>query len=234
MLNWVDTSIGYGQSAVLKQFNLQLIPGQSVAILGPSGAGKTTLLQHIHQQLKDQASLCAQTQGLVDNLSVYHNVFMGALGRHHWCYNLLNLIFPFKAPRQDVTRLCELLELECALSQQVQYLSGGQRQRVALARALYQEQSVFIGDEPFSALDPAMGERLLSQVLARHRSVICVLHDPKLAMAHFDRIIVLQAGTKQFDGPAAALTVELLAACYGQDEATGPLQGASSAQLQPV
>jgi phosphonate transport system ATP-binding protein len=218
MLNWVDKRIAYGDSVVIESLELSVKQGEKLAILGPSGAGKTTLLEQIYQALRQQACLCAQSQGLVENLSLYHNVFMGALGRHNSLYNLVNLVFPFRRPRLQVKQLCELLELDADLSEQVQYLSGGQRQRVALARALYQEQAIFIGDEPFSALDPSMAERLLVRVLARHQSAICVLHDPVLALAHFDRIVVFHAGIKVFDGLSSSLTLAQLRLYYSQDK----------------
>jgi phosphonate transport system ATP-binding protein len=227
MLNWVDKRIAYGDSVVIEGLELSLKQGEKLAILGPSGAGKTTLLEHIYQALRQQACLCAQSQGLVDNLSLYHNVFMGALGRHNSLYNLVNLVFPLTKPRLEVQRLCELLELDADLSEQVQSLSGGQRQRVALARALYQEQATFIGDEPFSALDPAMAERLLVRVLARHQSAICVLHDPVLALAHFDRIVVFHAGIKVFDGLSVNLSLAQLRLYYSQHNEGDVLQDAS-------
>jgi phosphonate transport system ATP-binding protein len=217
MLDLVKCDIGYGPRIVLEQFSLSLQAGERVAILGPSGSGKSTLLKHLHRALKPTASFCAQSETLVDNLSVYHNVFMGALGRHNALYNMANLLLPFRKERLAVNTLCQGLELDCPLRQQVAYLSGGQRQRVALGRAIYQHQPTFLGDEPFSALDPAMGLRLLKQVFDAHESVICVLHDPEMAITHFDRILLLQHGVKIFDGPANSLDEAQLQACYHQE-----------------
>ena len=85
------------------------------------------------------------------------------------------------------------------MAKKVDKLSGGQRQRVALARALYQQQEIFIGDEPFSALDPLMSSRLLETVFAQHNSVIMVMHDRELAMSAFDRVIALDKGRLVLD-----------------------------------
>lgn len=217
MLDLVKCDIGYGPRIVLEEFSLSLQAGERIAILGPSGSGKSTLLKHLHRALKPTASFCAQSETLIDNLSVYHNVFMGALGRHNALYNMANLLLPFRKERLEINALCQGLELDCPLQQQVVYLSGGQRQRVALGRAMYQHQPTFLGDEPFSALDPAMGQRLLKQVFDAHESIICVLHDPKMAVRHFDRIILLQHGLKTFDGPANSLDEAQLQACYRQE-----------------
>jgi phosphonate transport system ATP-binding protein len=179
---------------VIFDLSLTISEGEKVAIIGPSGAGKSSLLHHFYQTLQQRAALCSQRQGLVDNLSIYHNVFMGALARHHWLFNLVNLIRPFKQHLKNITSLCQQLELDQPLAKKVDKLSGGQRQRVALARALYQQKDIFIGDEPFSALDPLMASRLLETVLARHKSVIIVMHDRELAMSAFDRVIALDKG----------------------------------------
>jgi phosphonate transport system ATP-binding protein len=64
---------------------------------------------------------------------------------------------------------------------------------------MYQQQELFIGDEPFSALDPLMTSRLLETVFAQHNSVIMVMHDRELAMTVFDRVIALDKGRLVLD-----------------------------------
>ncbi|MGI2169462.1 ATP-binding cassette domain-containing protein [Shewanella sp. MF05960] len=214
MLTVVDTDLGYGQKIILPNISLALNANEHVAILGPSGVGKTTLLHHLYQQLAEQTCLCSQAQGLVDNLSIFHNVFIGGLARHSRWYNMVNLLLPFTQPQQHISAICQQLELNMPLQKKVSELSGGQRQRVALARALFQQQPVFMGDEPFSALDPLMGVRLLNLVKHSHQSVICVLHDAELALAHFDRIIVISAGKVALDANAKQLTLAHLSQHY--------------------
>jgi len=193
------TSKKKASTQVIFDLSLSINEGEKVAIIGPSGAGKSSLLHHLYQTLKGRSALCSQRQGLVDNLSIYHNVFMGALARHHWLFNLVNLIKPFKQNLNEITALCQQLELDQPLAKKVDKLSGGQRQRVTLARALYQQQEIFIGDEPFSALDPLMSSRLLETVFAQHNSVIMVMHDRELAMSAFDRVIALDKGRLVLD-----------------------------------
>ncbi len=194
MLNFENLTLKYKDMLAIRQLSLTIEKGERVAIIGGSGAGKTTLLTHIYQQLKGEAAYCSQKQGLVDSLSAYHNIYMGALNRHHWIYNITNLLLPFKQPLAEVQSLCDELELDFPISKSLNALSGGQRQRVALARALYQHKPIFIGDEPFSAVDPLMARRLIELVFSRHESVVMILHDKELALAHFDRVIGLRDG----------------------------------------
>jgi phosphonate transport system ATP-binding protein len=214
MLSLVDVDLGYNQQIILPKVNLSFKAKEHVAILGPSGVGKTTLLHHLYQQLAEQTCLCSQAQGLVDNLSIYHNVFIGGLARYSRWYNLANLLLPFNKPQQQIAAICQQLELTVPLQQKVNELSGGQRQRVALARALFQQQAVFMGDEPFSALDPLMGLRLLNLIKQTHQSVICVLHDAELALANFERIIVISDGKVVLDDKASQLSLAHLSQHY--------------------
>jgi phosphonate transport system ATP-binding protein len=214
MLSLVDVDLGYNQQIILPKVNLSFKANEHVAILGPSGVGKTTLLHHLYQQLAEQTCLCSQAQGLVDNLSIYHNVFIGGLARYSRWYNLANLLLPFNKPQQQIAAICQQLELTVPLQQKVNELSGGQRQRVALARALFQQQAVFMGDEPFSALDPLMGLRLLNLIKQTHQSVICVLHDAELALANFERIIVISDGKVVLDNKASQLSLAHLSQHY--------------------
>ena len=215
-----DKTAGYNtdkketSTQVIFDLSLTINEGEKVAIIGPSGAGKSSLLHHIYKQLQASAALCSQRQGLVDNLSIYHNIFMGALARHHWLFNLMNLIRPFKQELSNVAALCQQLELEQPLIKKVDKLSGGQRQRVTLARALYQQQALFIGDEPFSALDPLMASRLLETILKRHKTVIMVMHDRELAMSAFDRVIALDKGYLVIDSQQQSIDQQKITALY--------------------
>ncbi|MCE9678720.1 ATP-binding cassette domain-containing protein [Shewanella sp. AS1] len=210
MLALESISLNYQDKTVIDKLSLTINKGEKLAIVGASGAGKSTLLTHIYQKLSKDAALCSQSQGLVDALSVYHNVYMGALARHFWLYNLANLVWPFKRHLTEIKQLCDNLFLDVDLNTKVSDLSGGQRQRVAIARALYQQQPLFLGDEAFSALDPVMASRLVELVLSRHETVVMVLHDCDLALTHFDRIVGLHQGKVALDKPARVLDAQQL------------------------
>lgn len=209
-------SLPRGNTTVLHNISLQIFAGEKIALIAPSGAGKSSLLEWLYPQQAQQIALCPQQGGLVDILSVYHNVFMGALERHSGWFNLLNLIRPFAQPKQDILALCTELGIGDKLWQSVDRLSGGQRQRVAIGRALYRQQPILFGDEPVSALDPRQAEELLALLLGRHDTVLVSLHNRRLALDHFDRVIALRDGRLFYDGPAADLTAAQLDQLYAR------------------
>ena len=220
-----EFSFEYDRHRVLDSISLSIQLGEKVALLGPSGAGKTTLLNLLYQQHPGLCALQPQGGGLVDMLSVYHNIFIGGLDRVGAASALWNLVRPLPAARKEISAIAQRLGLADKLWQSVDRLSGGQRQRVALGRALYRQQTVFLGDEPVSSVDPLQAQSLLQYVLDQHETAVVSLHNRHLALAHFDRVIVLRAGRICCDCPAGQLTSQQLDEFYQQDES--PLAAAT-------
>nr|WP_284726388.1 ATP-binding cassette domain-containing protein [Cobetia amphilecti] len=178
----------------MRDLDIRLLPGERIALLGASGAGKSTLLEALRAALQQRdvaAAWCPQRQGLVPQLSVYHNIFMGRLDQHSRLTNLLNLLRPKPAHWQTVAALCEPLGIAGLMERSVEALSGGQRQRVAIARALYQGHDLFLGDEPVASVDPHQASQLIQLIHARHATSVVALHQRELALTHFTRVIGL-------------------------------------------
>ncbi|MBX9700731.1 MAG: ATP-binding cassette domain-containing protein [Acetobacteraceae bacterium] len=208
-------SAGYAGRPVLRDLDLALRADEHVAVLGRSGAGKSTLLNLLHAQLAGTAALIPQAAALVGTLSVFHNVYMGRLDRHSALRNLRMLAFPARAEVADVREVLAGLGMAELIFRRAGALSGGQQQRVSVARALYAGRAVVIGDEPVSALDRLQGAEVLARLAARHRTMVLAMHDIGLALAHAQRILVLDQGRIVLDAPAADLSVADLLPFYG-------------------
>ena len=183
---------------------------------------RDTLLAELRERLGARAAWCPQHHGLVPQLAVYHNVFMGRLPEHSAPAALWNLVRPLARPWREVGELCALLGLAGLERRPVGRLSGGQRQRVAIGRALYQGRDIFLGDEPVASVDPHQALRLLGLIDARHATSVVALHQRELSLSHFDRVWGLRNGRLVIDAPARELTLADLDALYPDaDEPAG-------------
>ena len=214
MFHFDQARLGHPGQVVFDRLSLSIDQGERVALLGPSGAGKSTLLDALRQQQEARCAWCPQAGALVPMLSVFHNLYMGALPRHSTLHNLRNLVWPTRQQRAAIGQLASELGLADKLFTSIDQLSGGQAQRVALGRALYARRPVLLADEPVSSLDEHQGLALLTLALARHDTAVVALHDRALALQSCDRIIGLGNGSVRLDAPARELTLRDLDALY--------------------
>jgi lipoprotein-releasing system ATP-binding protein len=215
---------------VLKGVDLEVAPGQLVAVVGPSGSGKSTLL-HLLGALDwpDSGRLTIDGRDLAGlsgaQLAAFRNRTIGFVFQFHQLLPdftaLENVMLPGRiagvAPRQALARARELLA-EVGLDERLDHfpnqLSGGERQRVALCRALALAPPLLLADEPTGNLDPASGEQvfaLLLEMQARHRTTaVLVTHNPAIAercgavLRLADGVLHAEAPTPAPGGPAGA------------------------------
>jgi phosphonate transport system ATP-binding protein len=229
----------------LQDVNLKLNLGEQVAIIGPSGAGKTTLLQVLAcaqrpakgvlrlgdqdpwqlqpsdlRCLRGQLFLAPQVPPLPPRQRVVTSVLAGRLPAMSLLASMRSLFYPTDIPAAH--EALHHFDLSDKLFERVDRLSGGERQRVGLGRALLSPASLWLIDEPLSALDP-MRARLAMKSLVnlareRHITLVATLHQVDMALTHFDRIIGLLKGQVVFDLPSAQVTRERLAHLYDQHE----------------
>jgi len=160
-------------------------------------------------------ALVPQELGLVNTLSVFHNVYMGRLNRHNALYNLANLLRPWPREVAAVVPVLERLDLDAKLFEPAGQLSGGQQQRTAVARALHQGSPILMGDEPVSAVDEHQSRRVLDAIVEGHDTVVLAMHDTALAIAYSDRVIGLDDGRITLDASSAGMRPGDLDELYG-------------------
>jgi putative spermidine/putrescine transport system ATP-binding protein len=193
----------------LEPITLEIAPGETVVLLGPSGCGKTTLLRIVAgleapdsggRVLFNEADVTRvpierrnvgmvfQSYALFPNMNVAENIGYGLKIRG----------VNENERKKRIAELIALTGIEGLEHRRVDQLSGGQRQRVALARAVAVRPSVLLLDEPLTALDAALRERLRSELNRLLRTLgittIYVTHDQAEAMALGDRIVVMRKG----------------------------------------
>lgn len=217
MLHFDDEAFGYGGTIVLSKVDFTLLRGERVVLLGRSGAGKSTLLNAAYERLVRRfpdIALVPQEHGLVPQLSVFHNVYMGRLDRHGPLYNLANLAWPFPRERRAMAGTLDTVGLAGLARKPVESLSGGQKQRTALARAMHRGGPILIGDEPVSAVDERHAAMLVDALCDRFETMLLALHDVALARSFATRLVGIRAGRILFDGPVADVTDEAIHDLY--------------------
>lgn len=192
-----------GPVTAVDHVNLEVAPGEIVALLGASGSGKSSLLRaiagleplaggRITWDGLDLTGLPVHRRGfgmmfqdaqLFPTMNVGGNVAYGLHGR------------PAAERQARVAELLELVGLPGYGRRRVTELSGGQAQRVALARSLAPQPRLLLLDEPLSALDRALRERLVEDLgvvlRATHTTAVYVTHDQDEAFTLADRVVVL-------------------------------------------
>ncbi|MCV7173617.1 ABC transporter ATP-binding protein [Mycobacterium manitobense] len=220
----VKTYMARGRESfqAVKGINLDIAPGELIALLGPSGCGKTTTLRMI-------AGLETVTSGSIkigDREISQLPAAKRGIGVGFESYALYppmsvrdNLLYGLKARKvkgaeQMVDSISERLEMRDMMNLRPAGLSSGQKQRVALARALVRNPPVLLLDEPLSHLDASARQRVRRELKVLQRefgyTTIVVTHDQVEALSLADRLAVMDAGVVQqfgtpdevFDDPA--------------------------------
>jgi len=208
-MNGIEAKLEHWVGRFRLSVDLELPADGVTAILGPSGSGKTTLLRllaGLEKPARGRIRVAGNTW-FDSSQRISRPVQQRGVGVVFQDYALFSHMtvagnVGFKLPRKErAARIAEWLQrlhLEACADRYPHQISGGQRQRVALARALVREPDLLLLDEPFSAVDAHLRQRLRSQLLAvvaaYRRPVLIVTHDLEEARVMADRIGVIVDG----------------------------------------
>ncbi|MCW3031087.1 MAG: simple sugar transport system ATP-binding protein [Solirubrobacteraceae bacterium] len=223
----------FGPVTALRDVNLHLKKGEVLGLLGDNGAGKSTLIKILAGfQKQDSGQMFLhgkpfaprsvddarasgidtvfQDLALIDELSVYHNLFL----RRERLLKPLPLLANRRMKREARTALDEIGINIPRIDVAVARLSGGQRQAIAVARTVNGDADIILLDEPLAAMGAKEGAMILDLV-ARLKSegkvsIIMILHNYVHVLQACDRVSMIQDGVIALDKPTAETSVEEL------------------------
>jgi NitT/TauT family transport system ATP-binding protein len=190
---------------VISATDLEIVPGEIVALLGPSGSGKSTMLRMLSGLSTPTAGQVYWHEQPIANAEINVSIVFQSFALFPWLTVLQNVEAPLQARgvpaaerRARSLKMLDTVGLDGFEAAYPKELSGGMKQRVGFARALVVEPEVLFMDEPFSALDVLTAENLRSELLELWanktmptKAVFLVTHNIEEAVLLADRIIVL-------------------------------------------
>ena len=179
---------------LFENFNLELNPGDIIAITGPSGCGKTTLLRIIcGLEETDSGDIMLDNQSIINRPAEKRNIgliFQSPVLFPHFTVRG-NLKLGNK--NADISKSLSEVNLSGFEDRRIESLSGGEGQRVSIARALLANPKVLLLDEPFSSLDNELANQLVDDIRALLKSRKCpailVTHNIQIAEKFADKVI---------------------------------------------
>ncbi|NLY30463.1 MAG: energy-coupling factor transporter ATPase [Firmicutes bacterium] len=205
----------------IKNINLTIEDGETLAIIGHTGSGKSTLVQHLNGLLKPTSGTIKVdgvdiTQKGVDLRSIRWKVGLVFQYPEHqlfeetvWddvAFGPRNMGLSDEEVRSRVERALAAVDIDTALAERSPFeLSGGEKRRVAIAGVLAMEPSVLVLDEPTAGLDPRGRQDMLRQIqrlqAERDLTVVFVSHNMAEVATLADRLVVMERGEIVMEGP---------------------------------
>lgn len=190
MINLSNVDLSYAKENVLENVALSVEKGEHIAIMGKSGCGKTTLVKAIAGLIKIRSG-----ELTVDTSNIAY-VFQEAR-LIPWLTALENVMFVMEKSEENLRKAKSLLndlELSEDYDKLPNELSGGMQQRVSIARALAFNAELLILDEPLSALDEVLKEKIIALIKkhSENAALIVITHDMDDAKALSDKVYYIE------------------------------------------
>jgi zinc/manganese transport system ATP-binding protein len=229
-----DATLNYGDRAVWRDLNLDVAPGEFLAVLGPNGSGKTSLLKVLlgltsltsgtvdvggraPRKGSDVVGYIPQQKGFDRDVPLRgRDLVRLGLDGHRW-----GTALPSKRARDAVDQALASVGATEFADAPLGLLSGGEQQRLRVAQALLGDPLVLLCDEPLLSLDLHHQQAVTALIDARRRAadtaVVFVTHEVNPVLPLVDRILYLVDGRWAVGTPAEVLTSETLSELYGAD-----------------
>ena len=214
LLTLENVSVGYGEKIVVRGASFKLNEGELCALVGLNGCGKTTILKTISGLLPVKGGVCRVND--LDMMSLKENQrawYISFIPQRHskligvtvldavmmGYYAQLGLLeFPSQMQKKAAIVALQKMSLGHLINEDFSRLSEGQKQMVILTRTLVQNTPIMLMDEPDSALDFQNQHRIMEIVRClihnEGKTALFSLHDPNLALAYCDRLILMREG----------------------------------------
>ena len=207
----------YDDTLVLDKVSFSLEKGKLLCLLGPSGSGKSTILHAIGGFIDHSGSILLDGKDISNLEASDRNIstVFQSLGLFTHMTVLENVMYGLKFKQETLSKnekkklaldMIEIVGLAAYENRKPDELSGGQKQRVALARSLVIKPKLLLMDEPLSALDAQLREKMQLEIRRIHKdfdmTTIFVTHDQSEAFKLADQVIVLKNGKIIDRGPS--------------------------------
>ncbi|MBN1368338.1 MAG: ABC transporter ATP-binding protein [Dehalococcoidales bacterium] len=251
-----NVSIGYSHKPILKDINIEVLPGQLVGLIGPNGSGKSTIIRALTRVI-----------GLLEGNIIIDGKNIKQISRHDLArimgvvpqvpllpsaFTAFEVVLMGRNPHLGMFRNESEREVEITLramertmtrhlvNRRVGELSGGEIQCLLIARALTQETKAILLDEPTANLDVGRQIEILNLIkqlcAEKNVAVLAALHDLNLAVQYCDRLVLINQGRVHAQGtPEEVITASNVRDVYGAEECvyTHPANGRPTVLINP-
>ena len=207
LLNVEDASIGYGNTMIVENLKLQLMPSQRIGLIGPNGAGKSTLIKYLAGELTAKTGESWQAQDLKIGYFAQHqleqlNLDQSALEQLRDIDKAMDETGNKRAREQDLRNYLGGFGFQGArVDEPIKPFSGGEKARLVLALLVYQKPNLLLLDEPTNHLDLQMRHALSVALQGFAGAMVIVSHDRHLLKTVTDELIIVHDHKAEaFDG----------------------------------